>query len=86
MAQVIELYSTMNSGHEVYIAPNDPDHYNEIEKVATEAYDHWFSVNDEDDPAYYDAIGTYIANKLEEAGFYEDEDYTMEFGEGWDAD
>ena len=35
MAQVIELYSTMNSGHEVYIAPNDPDHYNEIEKVAT---------------------------------------------------
>lgn len=83
----IELSSDMNPDHEVYVIPFSQMRFDDIRKIAAEAYDEWFSADDVTNPtAYYDAIGSYISYMLLRYGYTEDVDYCMNFGSGWNAD
>lgn len=83
----VELTSCMNPGHEVYIIPVSQVHFDDIRKIADEAYEEWFSADEVTNPtAYYDAIGSYISYMLWQYGYKENEDYLMDFGTGWNAD
>lgn len=80
----IELTSDMNPRHEVYIIPFSQAHFDDIRKIADEAYGEWFS----SDKVKHDAIkvGSYISYMLLRYGYKENEDYLMDFGTGWNAD
>ena len=74
----IELSSDMNPDHEVYIIPFSQIRFDDIRKIAAEAYEEWFSADDVTNPtAYYDAIGSYISYMLLRYGYTEDVDYCL---------
>ena len=79
----IELSSDINPGHEVYIIPFSQIRFDDIRKIAAEAYDEWFLA---DAKATVDAIGSYISYMLLRYGYKENEDYLIGFGSGRNAD
>lgn len=91
MQGAIVMQSELNENHEVIILPItvgfDTDDAWSMLEVAKTAYEEWFAADDTENPtAYYDAIGSYIEYKLREAGWIENEDYYMFFGDGWEAE
>ena len=83
---VIVLYSDMNPGDEIYIIPNDYEKAEDIRRIADAAYGEWYSADDENSNAWYDAIGSYVESKLREAGYVENENYLMFFGPGFETE
>ena len=68
----------------IYITPVKSNQVETIKNIATKAYDAWFACDGTDDFMYFSATGDYVIAMLEEAGFEEGIDYTIEFGDDWD--
>lgn len=82
MTETIVLTSEQN-GMTIYITPKRDSILEDVKKIASDAYEHWFSCEDTDDTAYFAATGDYVVFKLEEEGYIEGIDYEMAFGDDW---
>ncbi len=82
MTETIVLTSESN-GMTIYITTLRVGILEDLKRIATEAYEGWFNVDDDDEFKYYSATGDYVEAKLEEEGYLEGIDYEMTFGDDW---